>query len=62
MENKEETLKPMSDKELENASGGAFYSESTVYRCTACGYQFASDFEANACPRCNAPVEEIGVC
>lgn len=62
MENKEETLRPLKDEELEAASGGILYSESIVYRCTVCGYQFASDFEATACPRCNAPVEEIGVC
>lgn len=47
-ENKEKNIQPISDEELEHASGGCAVS----FYCPNCGWQSYNDPADDICPRC----------
>lgn len=64
MENKKETPKPLSDKELENASGGfGSYAQfdRIRYRCPACGYESVFRTQPSACPQCGGKMTIVDI-
>ena len=56
LENKNETIQPLKDEELENASGGKIQFNQFRYTCTACNYTGYSYSAPTECPQCHGPV------
>lgn len=55
MENKEATIQPIDEEELENASGGVRSGDmlrKIRYRCTACGCVEYGSGRPSPCPMC----------
>lgn len=60
-ENRETTIQPVKDDELEKASGGLGIYRKKLYICTSCDWRKYEEPIDGKCPCCGSPIEAKNV-